>query len=146
MLRVEEPNDWTIRTFDRKGNLIHELDYHFQQEGIVISRHYGYQKLEETFDLFMKVILNAWLTRPMPKALVDFRMAIGTIKQDLPPWLENEFYPAIAKAGLQFQALVINHDPMNLSTASSTQSASLRHFQLRTFFDADQAMSWLRHC
>ena len=146
MLRIELPNDDLVRTFDAKGNLIYELDYQYHSEGIVVGRHFGYQNLEETRELFMNVILERWRIRPMPKALVDYRLAISTLKADLPLWLTEEFYPSIAQAGLKYQAVVIVADPMHLGTVYFTQPASLRHFQMRIFFEAEPAMAWLRSC
>jgi len=90
-------------------------------------------------------VLQALETYRTPCGLNDNRQLTGPWDHSV-DWIEEEWIPGAARAGLRYYALVVDQEAFAAASAQDMLSRVKGLFTMRIFDDINQARHWLQEC
>lgn len=92
-----------------------------------------------------RAVLNAIVQYSAALGLNDNRHLVGRW-DDAVEWIEQEWIPNAAAAGLRYYAHVVNADAFAAASSGEMLSRVQGRFQMRIFSDYSEARDWLIAC
>ncbi|PKV63303.1 STAS/SEC14 domain-containing protein [Pontibacter ramchanderi] len=77
--------------------------------------------------------------------LNDNRKLVGRWDESV-GWIEQEWIPMAAEAGLRYYAHIVNEDAFAAASSADMLSRVQGRFEMRIFEDASEARAWLTAC